>query len=550
MTMRALQPSLHADSFTRDHLPPREQWPAMDPAAVPELAAYPARMNAAAELLDSWVERGDGERPCYIIDGETWSYARLRETANRIANLLTGELGVEPGERVLLRGPNNPMFVACWFAVLKAGAVAVATMPLLRARELQYICNRAEVRYALCDLRLDAEMKKTLPGAERLARVVYYDGRSGAALDGAVARMPADFDNVATSSDDVAIIAFTSGTTGSPKGCMHFHRDIMAICDTFSRYVLRPRADDVFLGSPPIAFTFGLGALVAFPMHAGAATVLVEKATPELLLETIQRHRVSTLFTAPTMYRALLEAIDRYDISTLDKCVSAGETLPKPTFEAWERATGIRIIDGLGSTEMLHIFVSAARDRIRPGATGVAIPGYEARVVDDDGKEVPPGTVGRLSVRGATGCRYLDDPENQARYVSGGWNYPGDAYLRDEDGYFWFQARADDMIVSAGYNISGPEVEEVLLEHQGVAECGVVASPDAERGFIVKAFVVPREGDGSEALARELQDFVKAEMAPYKYPRAIEFVAELPRTETGKLQRFRLRRRELERAAS
>ena len=547
--MRPLQPSLHADSFTRDHLPPREQWPAMDAAAVPELAAYPARMNAAAELLDSWVEGGDGERPCYIIDGETWSYARLRETANRIANLLTGELGVEPGERVLLRGPNNPMFVACWFAVLKAGAVAVATMPLLRARELQYICNRAEVRYALCDVRLDAEMKKTLPGAERLARVVYYDGGGGAALDGAVARMPADFDNVATSSDDVAIIAFTSGTTGSPKGCMHFHRDIMAICDTFSRYVLQPRADDVFLGSPPIAFTFGLGALVAFPMHAGAATVLVEKATPELLLETVQRHRVSTLFTAPTMYRALLEAIEGYDISTLDKCVSAGETLPKPTFEAWERATGIRIIDGLGSTEMLHIFVSAAGDRIRPGATGVAIPGYEARVVDDDGQEVPPGTVGRLSVRGPTGCRYLDDPENQARYVSGGWNYPGDAYLRDEDGYFWFQARADDMIVSAGYNISGPEVEEVLLEHRGVAECGVIASPDAERGFIVKAFVVPRDGDGSEALARELQDFVKAEMAPYKYPRAIEFVAELPRTETGKLQRFRLRRRELERAA-
>ncbi|MCE2481348.1 MAG: AMP-binding protein [Alphaproteobacteria bacterium] len=547
--MRALQPSLHADSFTRDHLPPREQWPAMDAAAVPELAAYPARMNAAAELLDSWVEGGGGERPCYIIDGETWSYARLRETANRIANLLTGELGVEPGERVLLRGPNNPMFVACWFAVLKAGAVAVATMPLLRARELQYICNRAEVRYALCDVRLDAEMKKTLPGAERLARVVYYDGRGGAALDGAVARMPADFDNVATSSDDVAIIAFTSGTTGSPKGCMHFHRDIMAICDTFSRYVLQPHADDVFLGSPPIAFTFGLGALVAFPMHAGAATVLVEKATPELLLETIQRHGVSTLFTAPTMYRALLGAIEGYDISTLDKCVSAGETLPKPTFEAWERATGIRIIDGLGSTEMLHIFVSAAGDHIRPGATGVAIPGYEARVVDDDGQEVPPGTVGRLSVRGPTGCRYLDDPENQARYASGGWNYPGDAYLRDEDGYFWFQARADDMIVSAGYNISGPEVEEVLLEHRGVAECGVVASPDAERGFIVKAFVVPREGDGSEALARELQDFVKAEMAPYKYPRAIEFVAELPRTETGKLQRFRLRQRELERAA-
>ena len=546
--MRALQPSLHSDRFTRDHLPPPEQWPEMDPAAVPELAAYPARMNAAADLLDSWIEAGCGDRPCYVIDGETWSYARLQETANRIANLLTGELGVESGERVLLRGPNNPMFVACWFAVLKAGAVAVATMPLLRARELRYVCNKAQVGYALCDMRLDEEMKKALPGAERLERVVYYDGGSGGTLDESVARMPAQFDNVATSIDDVAIIAFTSGTTGSPKGCMHFHRDIMAICDTFSRYVLQPDADDVFLGSPPIAFTFGLGALVAFPMHAGATTVLVEKATPELLLETIQRNRVTTLFTAPTMYRALLDAIDRYDIPTLDKCVSAGETLPKATFERWERATGIRIIDGLGSTEMLHIFVAAAGERIRPGATGVAVPGYQSRVVDDDGNEVPPGTVGRLCVRGPTGCRYLDDPENQARYVSGGWNYPGDAYMRDEDGYYWFQARADDMIVSAGYNISGPEVEAVLLEHEGVVECGVVASPDRERGFIVKAFVVPRDGTGSDELAKELQDFVKAEMAPYKYPRAIEFVPELPRTETGKLQRFRLRRQELERA--
>ncbi len=546
--MRELQPSVHADAFTRDHLPPRDQWPEMNWTALPELAAYPSSLNAATELLDSWIAAEHGDRPCYIFEGETWSYARLLETANRIANVLTSGLGVAPGERVLLRGPNNPMFVAGWFAVLKAGAVAVATMPLLRARELEYICNRAQVKYALCDVRLGHEMEKTRYGAERLKEVVYYGSTDSGDLNKVMAGMSDTFDNVATSIDDVAIIAFTSGTTGSPKGCMHFHRDIMTICDTFSRYVLQPGAHDIFLGSPPVAFTFGLGALVSFPMHAGASTVLVEKATPELLLETIQRNGVTTLFTAPTMYRALLDTIDQYDCSTLDKCVSAGETLPKPTFEAWEKTTGIRIIDGLGSTEMLHIFVSAAGDRIRPGATGVAIPGYEARVVDDDGNEVPPGTVGRLSVRGPTGCRYLDDPENQAKYVSDGWNYPGDAYMRDEDGNFWFQSRADDMIISAGYNISGPEVEEVLLEHERVAECGVVASPDAERGFIVKAFVVPRDGPGSDELAKELQDFVKAEMAPYKYPRAVEFVDQLPRTETGKLQRFRLREQELERA--
>ena len=546
--MRDLQPSVHVDTFSRDHLPPREQWPDMDWTALPELMAYPTTMNAAAELLDSWIDAGHGERACFSFEGETWSYARVLETANRIANVLSDELGVVPGERVLLRGPNNPMFVACWFGVLKAGAIAVATMPLLRARELEYVCNKARVKYALCDTRLAEDMKKTLLSADKLKKVVYYDGSGSGSLNEIMSQMSDGFNNVETSIDDVALIAFTSGTTGSPKGCMHFHRDIMTICDTFSRYVLQPTSTDVFLGSPPIAFTFGLGALVTFPMHAGASTVPVEKATPELLLETIQKQAVTTLFTAPTMYRVLLEALDSFDISSLNKCVSAGETLPKPTFEAWEKATGLRIIDGLGSTEMLHIFITAAGDDARAGATGKAIPGYQAKVVDDAGNDVPDGTVGRLAVRGATGCRYLDDPDNQARYVSDGWNFPGDAYLRDEDGYFWFQARADDMIISAGYNISGPEVEEVLLEHDKVAECGVVASPDEERGFIVKAFVVARDNAGSDELATELQNFVKAEMAPYKYPRAIEFVDELPRTETGKLQRFKLRQKELERA--
>ena len=546
--MRDLQPSVHVDTFSRDHLPPREQWPDMDWTALPELMAYPPTMNAAAELLDSWIDGGHGERACFSFEGETWSYARVLETANRIANVLSDELGVVPGERVLLRGPNNPMFVACWFGVLKAGAIAVATMPLLRTRELEYVCNKARVKYALCDTRLAEEMKKTLLSADKLKKVVYYDGSGSGTLNDIMSQMSDGFNNVETSIDDVALIAFTSGTTGSPKGCMHFHRDIMTICDTFSRYVLRPTSTDVFLGSPPIAFTFGLGALVTFPMHAGASTVLVEKATPELLLETIQKQAVTTLFTAPTMYRVLLETLDSFDISSLNKCVSAGETLPKPTFEAWEKATGLRIIDGLGSTEMLHIFITAAGDDARAGATGKAIPGYQAKVVDDAGNDVPDGTVGRLAVRGATGCRYLDDPDNQARYVSDGWNFPGDAYLRDEDGYFWFQARADDMIISAGYNISGPEVEEVLLEHDKVAECGVVASPDEERGFIVKAFVVARDNAGSDELATELQNFVKAEMAPYKYPRAIEFVDELPRTDTGKLQRFKLRQQELERA--
>jgi 2-aminobenzoate-CoA ligase len=545
--MRKLSPSAHVDSFARDHLPPQEAWPKIDRAALPEIAAYPTRMNTAAELLDAWIPT-HADRPCYYFGSEVWSYARVQHAANQIANVLVDELGVVPGERVLIRGFNNPMFVACWFAIMKAGAIAVATMPLLRARELEYVTDKARVKYALCDERLNEEMKKTLLASQHLKKVLYFDNEGKAGLNALMRKAPTAFATVDTAADDVALIAFTSGTTGSPKGCMHFHRDILAICDTFSRYVLKPTVDDVFAGSPPIAFTFGLGALVTFPMHAGAATVLLEKVTPAGLLEAIQKHRVTILFTAPTMFRTLADMVPKYDITSLQKSVSAGETLPLATYQAWEKATGIRTIDGLGSTEMLHIFCTSAGDDIRPGATGKACPGFELRVVDEHGRDAPPGTVGRLAVRGPTGCRYLDDPANQAKYVQDGWNFPGDAYVMDAEGYCWYQARTDDMIISAGYNISGPEIEAVLLEHQAVKECAVVASPDPERTFIAKAFVVVRDGAiKGDALAKELQDHVKNTIAPYKYPRAIDFVDSLPRTETGKLQRFKLRQQELER---
>ncbi|HJP21398.1 MAG TPA: AMP-binding protein, partial [Alphaproteobacteria bacterium] len=424
---------------------------------------------------------------------------------------------------------------------------------LLRARELTFMADKARVEVALCDRRLDDELKQTLEDSACLERALYFsptgEQTEAGSLEELMAEKSGDFANVMTSADDVALIAFTSGTTGQPKGCMHFHRDIMAICDTFSRYVLKPGPDDVFCGTPPVAFTFGLGALVTFPMHAGASTALIETPGPDVLLQCIQQHSATVCFTAPTMFRAMTGLVADHDISSLAKCVSAGETLPLPTFEAWRQATGISTIDGIGSTEMLHIFIAAAGDDIKPGATGKAIPGFEARVADDDGNPVPAGTVGRLAVRGPTGCRYLDNSERQAAYVQGGWNYTGDAYLCDEDGYFWFQARADDMIISAGYNISGPEVEEALLDHEAVQECAVVASPDPERSFIVKAFVILRDGAADDdATVKALQDHVKATIAPYKYPRAIEFVAELPRTETGKVQRFKLRQQELEKA--
>jgi 2-aminobenzoate-CoA ligase len=547
-----LDPSAHTDTFCRDHLPPREEWPVFDTGGLPELQ-YPKRLNAAVELLDRMVEKGFGARPCLRREtptSEVWSYAELLERANRIANVLVNDLGLVPGERVLLRDANTPMMAACWFAVLKAGGVAVATMPLLRARELAYIIDKAQVRYALCAEDLAAELEAARPHAPVLEQRVLFRSAAPDGLEARMARAPASFANVITSHDDVALIAFTSGTTGAAKGTMHFHRDVLAICDCFPTYVLKPGPDDIFCGSPPLAFTFGLGGMLLFPMRVGASTLLMPKVTAEGLLQAIERHRCTVCFTAPTLYRVMADMAEKFDLSSLKKCVSAGETLPLPIFEAWQSATGIKIIDGIGSTEILHIFISAAGDDIRPGATGKPIPGYQAMIVDDRGNPLPPDTVGRLAVRGPTGCRYLDMPEQQKKYVQNGWNLTGDAYRMDADGYFWYQARTDDMIISAGYNISGPEVEAVLLDHPKVLECAVVGSPDRERGEVVKAFVVLRPGAAAdEATRSELQDYVKAEIAPYKYPRAIEFVTTLPRTETGKIQRFRLREQERQKAA-
>src|SRR5215212_4692758 len=480
----------HVDSFARDNLPPKEQWPAFL-FGRPELQ-YPARLNACTRFLDRWIAAGRGDAPCLVGPAETLTYGELDDRVNRIANVLTGKLGLVPGGRVLLRAANTPMWVAVFFAVLKAGGVVVATMPMLRAREIAYPLDKAKIGLALCDHRLSEELEKARPLAPGLARVVYWGGGGPDSLEALMADASPRFEAVETAADDVCLIAFTSGTTGEPKGTMHFHRDLVAICDAYSDNVLRPEPSDRFIGSPPLAFTFGLGALALFPMHVGAATVLIEKATPDELLPAIAKHRATVCVTAPTAYRAMLARLGEHDVSSLRKCVSAGEALPKATFDA-------------------------------------------------GGRDLPPGAVGRLAVRGPTGCRYLAD-ERQRKYVEDGWNLTGDTYLMDEDGYFWYQARSDDMIISAGYNIAGPEVEAALLTHPAVAECGVVGAPDPERGMIVTAFVVlsPGERPGPET-AKALQDHVKQEIAPYKYPRAIAFVAELPKTATGKLQRFALR---------
>ena len=543
-------PSAHIDHFARAHLPPQELWPVFDYDSLPELRAYPDRMNSATILLDDMVASGHKERPVLHFEDTSWTYGHLLDISNRIANVLVDDLGLVPGNRVLLRSANTPMLVACWFAVLKAGGVCVTTMQLLRARELTYIIEKANISHALCDISLAEAMEEAKDRTAGICKHVAYISPLGvganATLNLAANAKSASFKNCKTAAVDVALIAFTSGTTGNPKATMHFHRDVIAITDCFPRYCKMVKPTDVFVGTPPLAFTFGLGGQTCFPMRFGASTRFYNgPLDPAEMLALIQRYRVTGLYTAPTAYRAMAAIAEDYDLTSLEKCVSAGETLPKATWEAFHEVTGIRIVDGLGSTEMLHMFVASPRDEMRAGFTGKALAGYQARVVDEAGNEVAPGNEGLLATRGPTGCRYLDDIELQQTYVKNGWNYPGDVYEMTEDRYFRYVARADDMIISAGYNISGPEVEAALSDHASVSECAVVAAPDPDRTNIVKAFVVLHDGETTnEATVSMLQNFVKTEIAPYKYPRAIEFVSELPKTETGKLQRYRLRQKE------
>lgn len=536
-----LSPSAHTDTFCRDHLPPFEQWPDLL-FDLPDVQ-YPERLNCAVELLDRTVAEHGGDRRCLVTpDGVVWTYQQLLETSNRIANLLVREHGIVPGNRVLLRGPNNPWLVACWFGVIKAGAVVCASMPLLRARELAVMHEIGRFDLALCDHRFTEDLRAA--GLDDVP-IVEYGGTEADDLSAVVAEQPVTFENVDTAADDVCLLAFTSGTTGRPKATMHFHRDVLANADTFSKHVLRPTSEDLFTGTPPLGFTFGLGGLVVFPLRVGAATLLIERTTPPELADLIERHRVTIVFTAPTAYRAMLTSGKAGSLRSLRRAVSAGEHLPQSTWQRFHEETGLKIIDGIGSTEMLHIFISAADDDIRPGATGKPVPGYQACILDHEGNPVPDGTPGRLAVKGPTGCRYLAD-ERQRLYVQDGWNITGDTFVRDGDGYFWYQARSDDMIIASGYNIAGPEVEEALLTHPAVMEAAVVGVPDPDRGTIVKAFVVLTEegradGHDPSALVHELQEHVKQTIAPYKYPRAIEFIDALPRTSTGKVQRFRLR---------
>jgi len=535
-----LGPSGHTDTFTRDNLPPFEEWPDLPLDGF----AYPERLNAGVELCDALVERGFGDHTALIGNGRIRTYKELADWSNRIAHALVEDYGVRPGNRVLIRSPNNPAMVACWLAATKAGAVVVNTMPMLRAGELAKIVDKAEIGLALCDTRILDELVACAKDSRFLTKVIGFDGTANhdAELDRVALGKPVRFDAAPTGRDDVALLGFTSGTTGAPKATMHFHRDLLIIADGYAKEVLGVTPDDVFVGSPPLAFTFGLGGLAIFPLRFGAAAALLEQASPANMVELIEQHRATISFTAPTAYRAMLAAMDEgADLSSLRLAVSAGETLPAPVYEEWTRKTGKPILDGIGSTEMLHIFVTNRPDDRAPACTGRPVGGYEARIVGEDMAELPQGEIGALAVRGPTGCRYLAD-ERQGTYVRDGWNLTGDSFWRDEAGRFHFAARSDDMIVSSGYNIAGPEVEAALLTHAQVAECAVIGVPHEARGQIVEAHVVLIPGCEADALmAKRLQDHVKATIAPYKYPRSIRFVAALPKTATGKIQRFRLR---------
>lgn len=537
-----LGPTAHVDTFTRDNLPPFDMWPEIM-LDRPEFQ-YPDYLNAAVELTDRNVERGFGDRIALIGNGRRRTYKELSDWTNRLAHALVENYGVKPGNRVLIRSGNNPALVAVWLAATKAGAVVVNTMPMLRAGELTKIVDKAEISLALCDSRIADELIACAKTSKFLKQVVNFDGTSNhdAELDRIALDKPVKFDAVKTGRDDVALLGFTSGTTGEPKATMHFHRDLLIIADGYAREVLKVTENDVFVGSPPLAFTFGLGGLAIFPLRFGATATLLENASPPSMIQIIETYKATICFTAPTAYRAMLAAMDQgADLSSLRIAVSAGETLPGPVFEEWHAKAKVPILDGIGSTEMLHIFISNRIGDARPASTGKPLTGYAAKIVDKDMNEVERGSFGWLAVRGPIGCRYLAD-KRQADYVKVGWNVTGDTFMQDADGYFHFVARADDMIVSAGYNIAGPEVEAALLAHADVAECAVVGEADGARGEIVAAYVVLRANVVGDDLCRKvLQDHVKAVIAPYKYPRAVHFVEALPKTQTGKIQRFRLR---------
>jgi 2-aminobenzoate-CoA ligase len=525
----------YIDSFSQNNLPSEYLQSNCTFIDLPQFQ-QPEMLNCVEKLLDNHIAEGSGNNICIRTFDSTWTYQDLYEKSNQIAHFLVNEMGLQSGNRVLMRSANNPLMVACWFAILKAGGIVVATMPLLRSKELKTIIDCAEISHAFCDEKLADEINLT--SSDFLKNIAFFGNET---FEKNLNSKPKTFENYNSNSNDVALIGFTSGTTGLPKMTAHFHKDILNICEAFPQYSLQPTPNDIFTGSPPLGFTFGLGGLVLFPMYFGASTFLIEKPSPDVLLQAIQEFKITICFTAPTAWRVITTKVKDYDISSLRKCVSAGETLPLKVWQDWFDATNLKIIDGIGATEMLHIFISSNEENMKPGATGLPITGYEAKLIDKNGNDLPKNATGKLAVRGITGCKYLNRPEKQKEYVKNGWNITGDIFHQDAEGFYHFVARGDDMIISSGYNIAAIEVESVLISHPEISECAVVGCPDEERGMLVCAYIVLNDtSKKSEEMKHNIQNWFKENAAPYKYPRKIEFIENLPKTETGKIQRFKL----------
>ena len=542
-----------------EYLPPEEMRPEKV-YSIPEVQDYPARLNPARELLDRNVEEGRGGKPALLFQDRVITYGALAEQANRLGNVLASH-GVEEEDRVVILSPNQPLSLVANFAALKLGAVPVPASPLLSPPEVSWVINNSEARALLVHTAMLPLVEKARPEFSSepvvLGLAPPSDELSKADVESVLPLMEkadAALEAVLREKDRVGILLYTSGTTGKPKGVVHLVEEILAVADTFGHYGWKLRDDDVVFSPAPLAFAAGYGAMAIIPFRFGAAVSIMPRFEPEAAFETVQQHHATVLTILPTSYRKMLQvegAEKRFDLSSVRMCTGGGEALTAETYGQWLDRFGLEIFEGFGTTEMFYVFVSVAvTEKAKPGSIGTPVPGYEVKVVSEEGNEVGPGEIGRMVAKGPTGTLYWRPQEENGRLmesqrhavVGKGWNVVGDYLYGDEDGYFWFVSREDDLIKSSGYRIGPEEIEMVILKHPAVADAGVIGVPDPVRGQNTKAFVVLTEGYApSGELKQEIIDFCRNDIAVYKLPREVEFVETLPRTVTGKLLRRVLR---------
>ncbi len=535
--------------------PPRELWPRFG-LDFPEAREWPAKLNIAEVLVDDNLKRGD--KPAILYEDRQIKYRELQLMINKFGNALK-VLDVKPYDRVMLRLPNIPEFIVSSLAVQKLGAVSVPTFTLLKAKELSYIASDCEAKVLITTPSLLEDVEKAKGELKTIRHIVLADAKPSEVEAPYIAfdylmddfKEATGLEPVRVDQDEVTLLLYTSGTTGPPKGCIHTHRHYLAVADCYAKNVLQAREDDVWGGPPTMAFAYGHTGLICNPLRHGATTSLVGSGRfePASMFQLIEKHGISVFYGVPTAYRtmvALKHERGKYDFSSLRVCVTAGEPCPPSLYYTIKEFFGCEVLEHMGCTELFNGFISTRFGQVKPGSMGLAVPGYDVRILGDDGNEVKTGEVGHLAVAGPIGIRYWKLPEKQAESVRNGWNHTGDMAYKDEEGFFWFASRSDDIIKTAAYRVSPHEVEEALIKHGAVAEAGVIGVPDLERGQIIKAFIVLKpDHKPSSRLEEELRVFVKDQIAPYKAPKEVEFVKELPKTETGKIRRAELKRKEL-----